>query len=192
MSLEAFFKTELDEHAEVFAATREAILEPLSQLVEVCLNACRNGNKLVLFGNGGSAADAQHIATELIVRYEVDGAPITAIALTTDTSVLTAIANDYSFEDLFSRQVEGLCRAGDVAIGISTSGNSENVIRGLKMAKKVGAHAVGLVGRDGGHMKGLAEPLVIVPANDTGRIQEMHIMLGHMLCAALERELRSA
>ena len=160
--------------------------------MDTCLTACRNGGKLVLFGNGGSAADAQHIATELIVRYEVDGAPITAMALTTDTSVLTAIANDYSFDELFSRQVEGLCRAGDVAIGISTSGNSENVIRGLEMARKVGAHAIGLVGRDGGRMKGLADPLVIVPANDTGRIQEMHIMLGHMLCAALERELRSA
>ncbi len=192
MSLNAFFKSELDEHAEVFAATRETILEPFSRFVDTCLAACRNGGKLVLFGNGGSAADAQHIATELIVRYEVDGAPITAMALTTDTSVLTAIANDYSFDELFSRQVEGLCRAGDVAIGISTSGNSENVIRGLEMARKVGAHAIGLVGRDGGRMKGLADPLVIVPANDTGRIQEMHIMLGHMLCAALERELRSA
>ncbi|MGY8990273.1 MAG: D-sedoheptulose-7-phosphate isomerase [Rhodospirillales bacterium] len=192
MSLDAFFKSELDEHAEAFAATREVILEPFTKLVETCLNACRNGKKLVLFGNGGSAADAQHIATELIVRYEIDGAPIMAMALTTDTSVLTAIANDYSFEDLFSRQVEGLCREGDVAIGISTSGQSENVIRALNMAKKVGAHAVGLVGRDGGRMKGVADPLVIVPATDTGRIQEMHIMLGHMLCGALERELRSA
>jgi len=192
MSLEKFFETELDEHAEVFAATREAISEPFSKFVDVCLNACRQDKKLVLFGNGGSAADAQHIATELIVRYEVDGAPITAIALTTDTSVLTAVANDYSFDELFSRQIEGLCREGDVAIGISTSGQSENVIRGLKMAKKVGAQAIGLVGRDGGRMKGLADPLVVVPANDTGRIQEMHIMLGHMLCGALERELRSA
>ena len=192
MSLDAFFQSELDEHAEVFAATREAVLEPFSQFVEVCLNASRNGNKLVLFGNGGSAADAQHIATELIVRYEVDGAPIMAIALTTDTSVLTAVANDYSFDDLFARQVEGLCREGDVAIGISTSGQSENVIRGLKMAKKVGATPVGLAGRDGGRMNGVADPLVIVPSNDTGRIQEMHIMLGHMLCGALEQELRSA
>jgi D-sedoheptulose 7-phosphate isomerase len=192
MSLDAFFQAELNEHAEAFAATREVIIKPFTKLVQTCLTACRNGKKLVLFGNGGSAADAQHIATELIVRYEVDGAPIMAMALTTDTSVLTAVANDYSFEDIFSRQVEGLCREGDVAIGISTSGQSENIIRGLNMAKKVGAHAVGLVGRDGGRMKGLADPLVIVPATDTGRIQEMHIMLGHMLCGALERELRSA
>jgi D-sedoheptulose 7-phosphate isomerase len=192
MSLDAFFQAELDEHAEAFIATREVIIKPFTKLVETCLTACRNGKKLVLFGNGGSAADAQHIATELIVRYEVDGAPIMAMALTTDTSVLTAVANDYSFEDIFSRQVEGLCREGDVAIGISTSGQSENIIRGLNMAKKVGAHAVGLVGRDGGRMKGLADPLVIVPATDTGRIQEMHIMLGHMLCSALEQELRSA
>jgi D-sedoheptulose 7-phosphate isomerase len=192
MSLDAFFQAELDEHAEAFIATREVIIKPFTKLVETCLTACRNGKKLVLFGNGGSAADAQHIATELIVRYEVDGAPIMAMALTTDTSVLTAVANDYSFEDIFSRQVEGLCREGDVAIGISTSGQSENIIRGLNMAKKVGAHAVGLVGRDGGRMKGIADPLVIVPVTDTGRIQEMHIMLGHMLCSALEQELRSA
>lgn len=191
MSLDAFFQAEFDEHVEAFAATRDVVVEPFTRLVEVCLTACRNGNKIVLFGNGGSAADAQHIATELIVRYEVDGAPITAIALTTDTSVLTAVANDYSFEDLFARQVEGLCREGDVAIGISTSGQSENVIRALDMAKKIGASAVGLAGRDGGRMKGLADPLVIVPATDTGRIQEMHIMLGHMLCGALEREFRS-
>ena len=192
MSLDAFFQAELDEHAEAFIATREVIIKPFTKLVETCLTACHNGKKLVLFGNGGSAADAQHIATELIVRYEVDGAPIMAMALTTDTSVLTAVANDYSFEDIFSRQVEGLCREGDVAIGISTSGQSENIIRGLNMAKKIGAHAVGIVGRDGGRMKGLADPLVIVPATNTGRIQEMHIMLGHMLCGALERELRSA
>ena len=192
MSLDAFFQAELDEHAEAFIATREVIIKPFTKLVQTCLTACRNGKKLVLFGNGGSAADAQHIATELIVRYEVDGAPIMAMALTTDTSVLTAVANDYSFEDIFSRQVEGLCREGDVAIGISTSGQSENIIRGLNMAKKIGAHAVGIVGRDGGRMKGIADPLVIVPVTDTGRIQEMHIMLGHMLCSALEQELRSA
>lgn len=192
MSLEQFFQAEFDEHAEAFAATRDAVIEPFSRFVDVCLEACRNGKKIVLFGNGGSAADAQHIATELIVRYEVDGAPITAIALTTDTSVLTAVANDYSFEDLFSRQVEGLCSEGDIAIGISTSGQSENVLRALEMAKKIGAIPVGLAGRDGGRMKGLADPLVIVPATDTGRIQEMHIMLGHMLCGALEREFRKS
>ena len=190
MTLDAFLNAELDEHAETFTATRAAVMAPFTRLIDACLNTYKNGGKLLLFGNGGSAADAQHIATELIVRYEVDGVPLPAIALTTDTSALTAIANDYSYDDLFSRQVEALCNKGDVALGISTSGNSENVIRGLAMAKKRGAVAAGLAGRDGGRMAGLADPLVIVPARDTGRIQEMHILLGHMLCGALEREFR--
>jgi D-sedoheptulose 7-phosphate isomerase len=190
MTLDAFLNAELDEHAETFAATRAAVMAPFTRLIDACRNTYKNGGKLVLFGNGGSAADAQHIATELIVRYEVDGAPLPAIALTTDTSALTAIANDYSYDELFARQVEALCNQGDVALGISTSGNSENVIRGLAMAKKRGAVAAGLAGRDGGRMAGLADPLVIVPARDTGRIQEMHILLGHMLCGALEREFR--
>ncbi|MEQ8193125.1 MAG: D-sedoheptulose 7-phosphate isomerase [Rhodospirillales bacterium] len=190
MTLDAFLQAELDEHAETFAATREAVLAPFTRLIEACIDTYGNGGKLVLFGNGGSAADAQHIATELIVRYEVDGVPLPAIALTTDTSALTAIANDYSYDELFARQVEALCNKGDVALGISTSGNSENVIRGLTMAKTRGAVAAGFSGRDGGRMSGLADPLVVVPARDTGRIQEMHILLGHMLCGALEREFR--
>ena len=190
MSLEDFFASELKQHEDTFKATRDTILESFTQFVRICLTACKDGKKILLFGNGGSAADAQHIATELIVRYEINGPPITALALTTDTSVLTAIGNDYSFDELFSRQVEGLCCKGDVVIGISTSGQSENVIKGLVTAKKLGAHALGLSGRDGGRMKNFADPLVIIPSTNTGRIQEMHIMLGHLLCGALEQELR--
>ncbi len=189
MTLKTYYESEFEEHAQTFAATREAVIEPFSKLVDICIQSCRSGGKILLFGNGGSAADSQHIATELIVRYEAERKPIKAIALTTDTSVLTATSNDYSYDDVFARQVEGLCNKEDVAIGISTSGNSENVIRGLAMAKKIGAAAVGLAGRDGGRMTGLADPLVIVPSDDTGRIQEMHILLGHMLCGALEQEL---
>ncbi|MCZ6607725.1 MAG: D-sedoheptulose 7-phosphate isomerase [Alphaproteobacteria bacterium] len=189
MDLDAYFSSEMEEHERVLGATREALREPFARLVSVCLKAARNGNKIVFFGNGGSAADAQHLATELAVRYERDRAPIAALALTTDTSMLTAIGNDYGFDDLFSRQVEALCRPGDVVIGISTSGNSENVIRALKAARNLDAVAAGFGGRDGGRMRGLADPLLVVPSDDTARIQEMHITLGHMLCGALETEL---
>ena len=189
MDLDAFFATELDEHERVLGATREAARAPFLKLVEVCARAVASGNTLILFGNGGSAADCQHIATELIVRYIADRDPIRAMALTTDTSALTAIANAWSFDDLFARQVEALCRPGDVALAISTSGNSENVIRGLEKAKQIGAIPVGFGGKGGGRMVGLADPLLIVPSNITSRIQEMHITLGHMLCGALEQEL---
>ncbi|HIM42191.1 MAG TPA: SIS domain-containing protein [Rhodospirillales bacterium] len=189
MDLNAFYEAEFDQHQSALDTTREALMEPFSRLISICAEAIRTGNKLVLFGNGGSAADCQHIATELIVRYIADRDPIRAMALTTDTSALTAIANDWSFDDLFARQVEALCRPGDVALAISTSGNSENVIRGLEKAKQIGAIPVGFGGKGGGRMVGLADPLLIVPSNITSRIQEMHITLGHMLCGALEQEL---
>ena len=189
MDLNAFYEAEFDQHKDAVDATREALLEPFSRLIGVTAKSIRAGNKLMLFGNGGSAADCQHIATELTVRYITDRDPIRAIALTTDTSVLTAIANDWSFDELFARQVETLCRPGDVALAISTSGNSENVIRGLEKAKEIGAVPVGFGGKGGGRMVGLADPLLIVPSDITSRIQEMHITLGHMLCGALEQEL---
>ena len=189
MDLNAFYEAEFDQHQLALDTTREALMEPFSRLISICAEAIRTSNKLVLFGNGGSAADRQHIATELIVRYISDRAPIRAMALTTDTSALTAIANDWSFDDLFARQVEALCRPGGVALVISTPGNSENVIRGLEKAKQIGAIPVGFGGKGGGRMVGLADPLLIVPSNITSRIQEMHITLGHMLCGALEQEL---
>ena len=189
MDLNDFYEAEFDQHQLALDTTREALMEPFSRLISICAEAIRTGNKLVLFGNGGSAADCHHIATELIVRYIADRDPIRAMALTTDTSALTAIANDWSFDDLFARQVEALCRPGDVALAISTSGNSENVIRGLEKAKQIGAIPVGFGGKGGGRMVGLADPLLIVPSNITSRIQEMHITLGHMLCGALEQEL---
>lgn len=189
MDLNAFYEAEFDHHQSALDATREALMEPFSRLIGICAEAIRAGNKLALFGNGGSAADCQHIATELTVRYITDRDPIRAIALTTDTSALTAIANDWSFDDLFARQVEALCRPGDVALAISTSGNSGNVIRGLETAKEIGAIPVGFGGKGGGRMAGLADPLLVVPSDVTSRIQEMHITLGHMLCGALEQEL---
>ena len=189
MDLNAFYEFELNEHKDVVDATMDVLAEPFSRLVGICAGAIGKGNKLVLFGNGGSAADCQHIATELSVRYIKDRPPIAAIALTTDTSALTAIANDWSFDELFARQVEALCKPGDVAIAISTSGKSENIIRGLKKAKEMGLTATGFGGKGGGGMAGLCDPLLLVPSDITSRIQEMHITLGHMLCGALEQEL---
>ncbi len=189
MDLDGFFSAEFDRHQAALDATRRASMEPLARLTVACAKAVAAGGKIVFLGNGGSAADAQHLATELTIRYLENRAPIAAIALTTDTSTLTAGGNDLGFDEIFARQVEALCGAGDVVIGISTSGNSENVIRALRAAKRMGAVAAGFGGGAGGRMAGLADPLVVVPASETPRIQEMHITLGHMLCAALEKEL---
>jgi D-sedoheptulose 7-phosphate isomerase len=189
IDLEAYFAAEMDGHRRTLETTRQTLFQPFARLVAVCAESIRRGGKILFFGNGGSAADAQHLATELAVRYQRDRGPIAGLALTTDTSALTAIGNDFGFEALFSRQIEALCRAGDVAIGLSTSGNSANVNRALVAARDMGAVAAGFGGRDGGPMRELADPFLCVPATDTARIQEMHITLGHMLCGALEQEL---
>ena len=189
MDLEAFFRAELDEHAAVLAATRTACAGPFLALVRASLETIRGGGKILLFGNGGSAGDAQHLATELTVRYKQDRAPIAAIALTTDSSALTAIGNDLGFDQLFVRQVRALGKKGDLALGITTSGRSRNVTLALQAGKEIGMTAAALAGRDGGELVGLADPLVIVPSSTTARIQEMHITLGQMLCGALEIEL---
>lgn len=187
--LNTYIEAELSSHEEVFAAMRECISEPFSILLRSSVKAISNGGKIIFFGNGGSAADAQHLATELTVRYINDRAPIPAIALSTDTSSLTAIGNDYGFENVFARQVDALVKEEDVVIGISTSGKSENIIRALNRAKDKGAVVAGLSGGDGGRLLGLANPLLNVPSQETARIQEMHILIGHMLCGALEHEL---
>lgn len=187
--LRTYFERELTQHSHVFDSTRSMIFPTFSRFVSECLQALRTGNKIVLFGNGGSAADAQHIATELTVRFKENRGALSAVALTTDTSALTAIGNDFGFDHIFSRQVEALCNKGDVAVGISTSGNSENVLQGLRAARERGAVTIGLGGGDGGRMKDLADYSIIVPSTMTARIQEMHILIGHMLCGALEQEL---
>lgn len=189
MDIDSYYSAEFDDHQKVYEATREALREPFTRLVEACVKSVRGGGKIVFFGNGGSAADAQHLATELTVRYKQDRAPIPGLSFTTDTSALTAGGNDMGFDSLFSRQVEALCRPEDLVIGLSTSGNSENVNRGLETARRIGAVAAGFGGKSGGRMKDLADPLLLIPSDDTARIQEMHITLGHMLCGALEREL---
>jgi D-sedoheptulose 7-phosphate isomerase len=187
--LAGYFSAQFDEHAATFDRTRTALAAQWSGLVEACATSVRTGGKLLWFGNGGSAADAQHLAAELSVRFSADRPAIAAVALTTDTSVLTAAANDFGFEHVFARQIEALGRTGDVAIGISTSGRSPNVLNGLERARELGLVTAALTGRDGGNLPPLADHCLIVPSDVTARIQEMHILLGQMLCGALEIEL---
>ena len=189
MDLAAFFQAEFSEHHDVARRTEAALREPFIAAVEACVRAVHGGGKLMFFGNGGSAGDAQHLATELTIRYKKDRAAIAALALTTDTSTLTAAGNDLGFDQIFARQIEALGRPGDVAIGISTSGKSPNVIAALRQARSMGLVTVALGGKDGGDMVALADHALIVPSDTTARIQEMHIMLGQMLCGALEIEL---
>ncbi len=187
--LAAYFDAQFEEHEATVDRTRDALAEAFGGLVAACVDSLRTGGKVLLFGNGGSAADAQHIAAELSVRYSSDREAIAGVALTTDTSVLTASANDFGFELVFARQIEALGRPGDVAIGISTSGRSPNVSLGLKRAREMGLVTVALTGRDGGDLPPLADHCLIVPSKVTARIQEMHILLGQMLCGAVEIEL---
>lgn len=188
MDLDTFYTSEMDSHQATAKATQAALHDPFRKLVNLCLGAIDTGGKILFFGNGGSAADAQHLATELTVRYKKNRPPIAAISLSTDTSALTAIGNDFGFDDIFARQVEALARPGDVAIGISTSGNSENVVRALTAATKAGATAVAFTGQGGGRLAGIVDLLIAVPSSDTARIQEMHILLGHMLCGIMEND----
>jgi len=189
MDLSKFFDDELSEHETVIKASRDGLRTPFQNLVSACVNCIRNDGKILFFGNGGSAGDSQHLATELAVRYKKNRAPIAAVALTTDTSTLTAIGNDLGFEQLFARQVEALGRKGDVAIGISTSGRSRNVLLGLAKARELGLITVAFGGGDGGALAEFAEHTLIVPSVTTARIQEVHIMIGQMLCGALESKL---
>jgi D-sedoheptulose 7-phosphate isomerase len=148
-----------------------------------------SGGKLLLMGNGGSAADSQHIAAELVGRFKKERAAIPAIALTVDSSSLTALGNDYGFEAIFSRQIEALATAKDAVMGISTSGNSQNVIRALNLARNMGAATIGLMGHGGGNMKDCVDICIVVPSDDTARIQEVHITIGHIICEIIEQDL---
>lgn len=177
------------------AATKKAIVENdalvnlLVEVAQACVEVYRKGKKILIAGNGGSAADAQHFAAELVGRYGFDRPSLPSIALTTDSSNLTAIGNDYGYEYVFSRQLEGLGQEGDLFIGISTSGNSQNVINAFTAAKDRGVTTVALVGRDGGKMAAMADFAIIVPSNATPRIQESHLLIEHMICDIIEKEI---
>ncbi|MGH8256396.1 MAG: D-sedoheptulose-7-phosphate isomerase, partial [Steroidobacteraceae bacterium] len=172
----------LEEHLDVFR--RLSTLEPaIQQAAGLMAASLSQGGKLMLCGNGGSAADSQHLAAELTGRFVQDRRPLAAVALSTDTSALTCIGNDYGFEEIFSRQVVGLGRKGDSLLAISTSGNSRNVLRAAEEARTAGIRVIGLLGRDGGALRGLCDVAIVVPSTTTARIQEAHIFIGHMLCA---------
>ncbi|MBD3797352.1 MAG: D-sedoheptulose 7-phosphate isomerase [Campylobacterales bacterium] len=166
----------------------EALLSKIEEVAQKCVALYKTDKKTILAGNGGSAADAQHIAAELVGRYGFDRPSIPSLALTTDTSNLTAIGNDYGYDQVFSRQLEGMGQAGDIFIGISTSGNSTNLIKAFESAKKKNILTVALVGKDGGEMAKMADIAIVVPSNSTPRIQESHILIGHILCDIIEKE----
>jgi len=167
----------------------ENLINKIEEVSNLCVKLYRSKNKTILAGNGGSAADAQHIAAELVGRYGFDRPSIPSLALTTDTSCLTAIGNDYGYDMVFSRQLEGMGQEGDLFMGISTSGNSKNIINAFISAKKMGITTVALVGRDGGEMAKIADIALIVPSDSTPRIQESHILIGHIICDVIEKEL---
>lgn len=167
----------------------EELINKIEDVSLRCVALYRGSNKTILAGNGGSAADAQHIAAELVGRYGFDRPSIPSLALTTDTSNLTAIGNDYGYDQVFSRQLEGMGQEGDIFIGISTSGNSVNIINAFTSAKKKGITTVALTGRDGGEMAKIADVALVVPSDSTPRIQESHILIGHIICDIIEKEI---
>ena len=189
MDVAAFWKAEFTEHHEAARRTEAALGDAFAKVLAACVASVRAGGKIMFFGNGGSAADAQHLAAELVVRYKKDRAPIPSLALSTDTSVLTAGGNDLGFDQIFARQIEAFGMPGDVAIGISTSGKSPNVLAALKRAKALGLVTVAFGGKDGGDLRDVADHVLVVPCDTTARIQEMHIAIGQMLCGAIELEL---
>jgi D-sedoheptulose 7-phosphate isomerase len=184
----ATFSSGLREHLELFQGLG-TLSAAISRAADLATAALAQGHKLMLCGNGGSAADSQHIAAELVGRFVKDRKALPAVALTTDTSALTSIGNDYGFEDVFARQVSGLGRAGDCLVAISTSGNSRNVIRATETARAAGIHTIGLLGRNGGELARLCDVPIVVPSATTARIQEAHIFIGHCLCAMIEEAL---
>lgn len=190
-SVTALITSGLQEHVNAMQALQQGdhAIKQIAQISELVVRAYRAGKKVILFGNGGSAADAQHLAAELVGKFRLDRDPLPAFALTVNTSTLTAVGNDYSFGQVFARQVEALGEAGDVAIGISTSGDSENVVQALMVARRGGMVTVGLTGETGGRMKDVVDCCLCVPSKDIPRIQEVHITVGHMICEIVEKRL---
>jgi D-sedoheptulose 7-phosphate isomerase len=191
----AEFDRKIGNLIEASIATKKAMLgdsEIVATIAKVCqllVNALSQGNKILLFGNGGSAADAQHLAAEFVGRFAFDRPALPALSLSVNSSCVTAIGNDYGFDQVFARQIEALARPGDVAIGISTSGNSSNVLRAFSMAKRMGLHTIALAGKTGGKLRGNVDHCICVPSNETPRIQECHSLIGHILAELVEQAI---
>lgn len=182
-------ESSLNESINIRAELLSGSVEPVIQIANILVEAFKTGHSLYLMGNGGSAADAQHIAGELVGRFKKDRKPLPALALTTDTSVLTAIANDFGYDLCFERQVEAFVKNGDVVFGLSTSGNSVSIINAIILAKKKGAKTIAFTGKGGGRLKDHVDVCLEIPSTDTARIQECHITIGHILCSIVEKEI---
>jgi len=189
--MKEWVEKEFEESIAIKKQTLEIARDQIIRMAEIIHNAYCRGGKLLVFGNGGSAADAQHLAGELIGRFKMERKPFPCIALTTDTSILTAVANDFGYEHVFAKQIEGLARSGDVVLALSTSGNSANVIQGLKAARNAGCVCLALGGKQGGAMIPLADVSIVVPSDSAQRIQESHILLVHTLCLLIEHKLKA-
>ncbi|MDH3998593.1 MAG: D-sedoheptulose 7-phosphate isomerase [Desulfuromonadales bacterium] len=180
---------QLDAHIEVMQRVKDSLGGPITECAQMLAERLGSGGKLLVMGNGGSAADAQHLAAELVGRFLLERRALPAIALTTDSSILTAVGNDYGFDNVFTRQVEALGAPGDVVIGISTSGNSANVVNALKQAKTMGLQCIGLLGGSGGCIAEMVDLALVVPCDETPRIQEAHLTIIHLLCDLIEKQL---
>lgn len=180
---------QLAAHREVIVRVERELPPLIAEMVTLLVETFKRGGKLLVMGNGGSAADAQHFVAEIVGRFKIERRGLPAIALSTDTSILTAIGNDYGFEKVFRRQIEALAAPGDMVVGISTSGNSPNVLQALELAREKGCRTVGLLGKDGGSIKDLCDLALIVPTDDTPRVQEGHITIIHIVCDLLEKTM---
>tara|TARA_B100000963_G_scaffold186841_2_gene162497 strand:- start:1529 stop:2137 length:609 start_codon:yes stop_codon:yes gene_type:complete len=189
-TLRNFFQNQITEHELVIKKIKENLEDNFLDIIQICYKSIKSKNKLIFFGNGGSASDAQHLSTELTVRFSKNRKAIPALSLVTDTSAISAISNDFGFEYLFSRQLEALGKKGDVAIGITTSGNSKNVIMGLRYAKENGLRTIAFTGRNIKNIEKITDAIISIPALNTSRVQEAHILLGQMMCNALEFKLK--
>jgi len=192
MTIERIIQKSFDDHIQMIDSAKETLTMSIHSIGQLLAHSLSHEGTLFWCGNGGSASDSQHLAAELVGRFKKNRRALRSIALTTDSSVLTCVANDFSYEDVFSRQIEALGRSGDVLICISTSGNSENVLRALRVAKEMGLMTIVLLGKDGGLAKDLADKALVIPSDSTARIQEGHILVGHILCEVIEQELQLA
>jgi len=184
-------RKQLQGHRALFDVLERDMAGAIAEMAGLISTALENGNKLLVMGNGGSAADSQHFVAEIVGRFKMERKALPAVALSTDTSILTAIGNDYGFEAIFSRQVEALAAPGDIVVGLSTSGNSPNVLKALNEARQRGCRTIGLLGKDGGSIKGACDLALVVPSTDTPRIQESHITIIHIVCDLVEKKLFS-
>jgi len=187
--MKTLIKTQFSEHIESFKLASTSLLPPIEEAAKLCINCINNRGKILLIGNGGSAADAQHIAAELVGRFKIDRDAIPAIALTTDSSILTSISNDYGFEQVFERQIDAIAKEIDVVIGISTSGSSKNIINAINLANNKGCSTICLSGGNGGFLKEICNVSIIAPSDETARIQEIHIFVGHTICHLIEQNI---